>query len=81
MTACPAVLRLPAIAAVAVLVVEEGSEAPSLDAVREHCSSKFAKWQLPDDIVYIDEIPKTSTGKFNKKEIRKQYADYQLPTG
>jgi len=34
---------------------------------------KFAKWQLPDDIKFVDEIPKTSVGKFNKKEIRNIY--------
>ncbi len=53
---------------------------PSKQSLYDLLSQTFEKWQLPDDIVYIDQIPKTSTGKFNKKEIRKQYADYQLPT-
>nr|WP_230951085.1 hypothetical protein [Sulfolobus acidocaldarius] len=39
----------------------------------DHLSKKFAKWQLPDDIVFVDEIPKTSTGKFDKKLLRDKY--------
>ena len=37
---------------------------------------RFAKWQLPDDIVFVEEIPKTSVGKFDKKVLRAQYADH-----
>ncbi|WNS76174.1 long-chain-fatty-acid--CoA ligase [Bacillus sp. DTU_2020_1000418_1_SI_GHA_SEK_038] len=33
----------------------------------------FAKWQFPDEILFVEEIPKTSVGKFNKKEIVKKY--------
>ena len=36
---------------------------------------KFAKWQLPDEIKFVDKIPKTSVGKFNKKEIRNIYQE------
>ena len=31
---------------------------------------RLAKWQLPDDVVFIDEVPKTSVGKFSKKDLR-----------
>ena len=34
----------------------------------------------PDDVVFIDEVPKTSVGKFSKKTLRDQFAEYQLPT-
>jgi fatty-acyl-CoA synthase len=34
---------------------------------------------VPDDVVFIDEVPKTSVGKFSKKTLREQYADYVLP--
>jgi fatty-acyl-CoA synthase len=40
---------------------------------------RLAKWQVPDDVVFIDEVPKTSVGKFSKKTLREQYADYVLP--
>ena len=41
---------------------------------------KIAKWWIPDDVVFVDEIPHTATGKIKKIELRKQFADYQLPT-
>ena len=37
------------------------------------------KWQVPDDVVFIDEVPKTSVGKFSKKTLRDRFADYVLP--
>jgi fatty-acyl-CoA synthase len=46
----------------------------------EHLASRLPKWQLPDDIVFVEEVPKTSVGKFDKKVLRDRYADYQLPT-
>ena len=44
-------------------------------------SEMFAKWQLPDDVIFVHEIPLTSTGKIDKKIIRGQLEDdgYQLP--
>ena len=39
----------------------------------------MAKWQLPDDVVFIDEVPKTSVGKFSKKTLRERFADHVLP--
>ena len=38
----------------------------------------FVKYQIPKDYVYLDEIPKTSVGKFDKKEIRKRFSDGNL---
>ena len=50
---------------------------------RTRCSSssrpKVAKWQLPDDVVFIDEVPKTRVGKFSKKTLRERFADIVLP--
>jgi fatty-acyl-CoA synthase len=48
--------------------------------VLDHLAGKVAKWQLPDDVVFIDEVPKTSVGKFSKKTLRDRFAGYQLPT-
>ena len=66
---------------VAVLVLEDGSTAPDLESVREHCASRFAKWQLPDDVLVREVLPLTTTGKIDKKTIRKQLSDaaYKLP--
>ena len=54
---------------VALIVLEAGKEV-SKEEVITHCSKAFAKWQLPDDVLYIDEIPLTSTGKMDKKIVR-----------
>jgi len=40
---------------------------------------RVAKWWLPDDVVFIEEVPKTSVGKFSKKDLRERFAGYQLP--
>jgi fatty-acyl-CoA synthase len=46
--------------------------------VIDHLAPKFAKWWLPDDVVFVDAIPKTSVGKFSKKDLREQFKDYKL---
>ena len=40
---------------------------------------KVATWCVPNDVVYIDELPHTATGKVKKIELRRQFADYQFP--
>ncbi|WP_202320761.1 long-chain fatty acid--CoA ligase [Archaeoglobus neptunius] len=44
----------------------------------DHLKQRFAKWQLPDDIIITDEIPKTSVGKFSKRMLRDMYKDYYM---
>jgi fatty-acyl-CoA synthase len=56
----------------AVVVLKDGAEA-SPDDLRQHLSSHFAKWQLPERVEFIDEIPRTATGKFKKTALREQY--------
>lgn len=46
-----------------------------MDMLKEH----FATWQLPDDVVFVDELPMTATGKVSKLNLRKQFADHKLP--
>ncbi len=41
-----------------------------------HLKEKFPKWWLPDDIIFVDEIPKTSVGKFDKKVLKGRYKGY-----
>ena len=61
-----------------------GGEAGRGRSPRRSCSTfldgRVAKWWLPDDVVFIDEVPKTSVGKFSKKDLRERFADYELPT-
>ena len=42
-------------------------------------SEHFAKWQLPDDLIWTDALPLTATGKTSKLTLRQQFADYKLP--
>jgi fatty-acyl-CoA synthase len=64
---------------IACCVPKEGEE-PTKDEIIEHLRPRVAKWWLPDDVVFVDEIPKTSVGKFSKKDLRARFADYELPT-
>jgi len=49
------------------------------EEVMEHLRSRFDKMYLPDDVIFIEAVPKTSVGKFDKKVLRMQYKDYKLP--
>jgi acyl-CoA synthetase (AMP-forming)/AMP-acid ligase II len=65
---------------VALVIKKPGAEV-TYEQVLQHCESKFAKWQLPDDVLFVDAIPLTATGKMDKKVVRaKLEADgYKLP--
>ena len=53
-------------------VVLRGEGAASADELVEHLRGRVAKWWLPDEFAFIEEIPKTSVGKFDKKVLRGQ---------
>jgi fatty-acyl-CoA synthase len=58
-----------------VCVVLQPGVSVDIDQVRDHLlGSGFAKWQLPDRVEVIDEVPKTSVGKFDKKVLRGRFA-------
>lgn len=57
----------------ATVVIKEGSTTTSAD-LRKHLADKVARWQLPERWAIIDEVPKTSVGKFDKKRLRERYA-------
>jgi fatty-acyl-CoA synthase len=59
--------------ALACVVKAEGAEVTE-DEIITHLAGKIAKWQLPKGVVWIDEVPKTSVGKFSKKTLREEYA-------
>ncbi|MEZ5716808.1 MAG: hypothetical protein R3D85_17655 [Paracoccaceae bacterium] len=61
------------------VAVAAGDDKPSLAELHEHMSEHFAKWQLPDDVVWVDELPLTATGKVSKLTLRKTMRDYTLP--
>ena len=47
------------------------------DAILDFIRPDFARWWLPDDVVFIDEIPKTSVGKFDKKVLRERFEHHR----
>ena len=49
------------------------------EEIMEHLRRRFDKMYLPDDVVFIEAVPKTSVGKFDKKVLRQSYKDYKLP--
>ncbi|MER0237259.1 long-chain-fatty-acid--CoA ligase [Fulvimarina sp. MAC8] len=60
-----------------IAVLKEGSK-PDPQSIRDFLLNHVARWQLPDDIVFVDEIPHTATGKILKTELRDVYADHFL---
>jgi fatty-acyl-CoA synthase len=60
-------------------VVLKPDAALTADELLDWLRPKVAKWWLPAGCVFIDEVPKTSVGKFSKKTLRDRFADYQLP--
>ena len=65
---------------VALVVLAPGAEVGA-EEVRRHCAARFAKWQLPDDVLFRDALPLTTTGKIDKKALRAGLAaeGYVLP--
>ncbi|MEP7019898.1 MAG: long-chain fatty acid--CoA ligase [Pseudonocardiales bacterium] len=61
----------------ACVVLREG-ESATADELRESLADRVARWQLPERWAFIDAVPKTSVGKFDKKVLRKQYSDGEL---
>ena len=60
----------------AIVVLKDGAQLDA-DALRHYLAARFAKWQVPDDFVAVDELPHTSTGKLLKTELRRRFAGWQ----
>lgn len=60
------------------LVVPKPGAEVTAEAVTAHLQDKVAKWWLPDEVVIVDSLPHTATGKLLKRQIREDYKDYQL---
>ena len=61
-----------------VVIKNEGAEV-SKEEILGYLEGKIAKWWMPDDVVFVDEIPHTATGKIQKLTLRQQFEDYKLP--
>ena len=62
------------------LVVPDDGKTVDRDAMIEFLSDKVVKWWLPDDVVMVEALPHTATGKLLKAQLRDEYQDYVLPT-
>ena len=61
------------------IVVKAPGEEPSPDELKTYLDGKIAKWWIPDDVQFIDEMPHTATGKIQKTALRDIFADYAFP--
>jgi fatty-acyl-CoA synthase len=59
-----------------VVLREEHKGKVSKEDILEFIAPRFAKWQLPDEVLFVEEIPKTSVGKIAKRIAREQYGDF-----
>lgn len=62
-----------------VIVLKADQTADSGD-IRRHLEGRIARWWMPDDIVFVDDLPHTATGKVSKLQLRERFRDHVLPT-
>jgi fatty-acyl-CoA synthase len=62
------------------LVKLKDGETATREEFLQFLEGKIARWWMPDDVVFVDEIPLGATGKIDKKLIRQRFAGYELPT-
>jgi fatty-acyl-CoA synthase len=60
------------------LVVPRQGCTPARDSVLAHIAEHFAKWQLPDDVILVESLPMTATGKISKKDLREKFRDHLM---
>jgi len=57
------------------VIVPRAGHTPTVDSVRAHLAPHFAKWWLPDDVILVDSIPRSGTGKYLKSVLRERFRD------
>jgi fatty-acyl-CoA synthase len=62
-----------------IIVKKQGADV-TRDTVLKYLEGKIAKWWMPDDVAFVNEIPLTATGKMQKIALREQFKGYKLPT-
>lgn len=62
-----------------VVAVKRSNAVLTRDELIAHYEGRMAKWWTPDDVVFVDELPHTATGKVHKLKLRQQFSTYQLP--
>ena len=62
------------------VIVRKPGKEPTKEDILKFMEGKIAKWWMPDDVAFVDEIPHTATGKIQKTTLRDQFKGYSLPT-
>jgi fatty-acyl-CoA synthase len=62
-----------------IVVKKQGANVSKEELLRFY-EGKVAKWWIPDDVVFVDQLPHTATGKLLKTKLREDFRDYKLPT-
>ncbi len=62
------------------VIIRKPDTSPTKEDILAYMDGKIAKWWMPDDVAFVDEIPHTATGKIQKITLRDQFKDYRLPT-
>ncbi len=62
------------------IIVLKDDETATKEEILGYLDGRIAKWWMPDDVVFVDDIPHTATGKIQKVQLRQMFADYTLPT-
>ena len=60
------------------LVIRKPESTLSGDEIKHFLEDKIAKWWMPDDVIFVESLPHTATGKLLKINLRKEYQDYLL---
>jgi fatty-acyl-CoA synthase len=63
------------------LVVKKAGAQLTRDELLAFFEGRVAKWWIPDDVVFVDQLPHTATGKLLKTKLREEYKDHKLPAG
>ncbi|AKO95601.1 Acyl-CoA synthetase (AMP-forming)/AMP-acid ligase II [Marinovum algicola DG 898] len=61
------------------VVVPAGDDRPALSEIHDLMQTRFAAWQMPDDLVFAEDLPLTATGKVSKRQLRARFAEYTHP--
>ena len=62
------------------IIVPKAGKEPTREALLDYMQGKIAKWWMPDDVVFVPDLPHTATGKIQKMALRDRFKDYRLPT-
>jgi fatty-acyl-CoA synthase len=62
------------------IVIKKPNQEVTPEELLSYLSERVARWWLPDDVVFVDELPHTATGKLLKTKLRERFKDFKLST-